>query len=169
MKFLNLLFLAAILSFGTSTINAQPLKTGMPVAYKASMDGWLVNLQEAQALSQKTGKPIMANFTGTDWCSWCIKLKKEVFLTPEFKSWAKENVILLELDFPKRFQLPAEIKQQNYQMSQALGVRGYPTIWFFTLSNNDQGQITINQIGTTGYVQGGPSAYIAKSNQILGK
>lgn len=169
MKLLNLLFLAAILSFGTTAVNAQPLKTGMPVAYKASMDGWLVKLQEAQALSQKTGKPIMANFTGTDWCSWCIKLKKEVFLTPEFKAWAKENVILLELDFPKRFQLPAEIKQQNYQMSQALGVRGYPTIWFFTLSNNDQGQVTINQIGTTGYVQGGPSAYIAKANQILGK
>ena len=46
--------------------------------YKASMDGWVVNLEKAQAISVKTGKPILANFTGTDWCGWCIRLKKEV-------------------------------------------------------------------------------------------
>ena len=48
--------------------------------YKASMNGWEVNLDAAQAISIKTGKPILANFTGTDWCGWCIRLKKEVFL-----------------------------------------------------------------------------------------
>ena len=52
--------------------------------YKASMDGWEVNLEIAQAISVKTGKPILANFTGTDWCGWCIRLKKEVFVKDEF-------------------------------------------------------------------------------------
>ena len=57
--------------------------------------GWIVSLDEAVALSEKTGKPIMANFTGSDWCGWCIRLKAEVFDTPEFKDWASDNVILL--------------------------------------------------------------------------
>ena len=74
--------------------------------YKASMDGWEVNLEKAQAISVKTGKPILANFTGTDWCGWCIRLKKEVFVKDEFIKWANENFVLLELDFPKRFVLP---------------------------------------------------------------
>lgn len=58
--------------------------------YKAENEGWLVNLEEAYQQSNKTGKPIMANFTGSDWCGWCKKLTASVFSKPEFKSWAKE-------------------------------------------------------------------------------
>lgn len=160
MKLGYILSLIALLSFSSFNIQAQPMKTGIAKPYEASMDGWLVSLEEANALSVKTGKPIMANFTGTDWCGWCKKLRREVFDTQEFKTWAKENVVLLELDFPRSFQVPDNIKAQNQQMSQALGVRGYPTIWFFTLSNNDKGQINIDPRGNTGYVAGGPAAFI---------
>ncbi|PIQ15370.1 MAG: thioredoxin, partial [Flavobacteriales bacterium CG18_big_fil_WC_8_21_14_2_50_32_9] len=83
------------------------------------MDGWEVDVNKAYEISKKTGKPILANFTGSDWCGWCIKLKNEVFIKDEFKTWAKDNVVLLELDFPRRFQLPEEIKQQNYGLQQA--------------------------------------------------
>lgn len=127
--------------------------------YKASMEGWEVDVNIAYEKSKKTGKPILANFTGSDWCGWCIKLKNEVFVKPEFKAWSKKNVILLELDFPRNKQIPEEIKQQNYGMQQAFGVRGYPTIWVFNLSKNDEGQFSIDAIGKSGYVAGGPSKF----------
>ena len=59
-------------------------------------DGWLVNYDEVYKASIEQDKPIMANFTGSDWCGWCKKLKKAVFDTETFKKWAAENVILFE-------------------------------------------------------------------------
>lgn len=129
--------------------------------YKATIDGWKVDLEKAQALSIETGKPILANFTGSDWCGWCTKLKKEVFVKDEFIKWAKENVILLELDYPKRLVVPQKIKQQNSQLAQAFGVRGYPTIWAFTISTNEETKKSeIKGLAKTGYVAGGPKAWI---------
>ena len=169
MKLGFIISIVALLGFSSVEVQAQPMKSGIETPYKASMDGWLVSLEEANALSVKTGKPIMANFTGTDWCGWCKKLRREVFDTPEFKKWAAENVILLELDFPRSFKLPENIQSQNQQMQQALSVRGYPTIWFFTLQNNDKGQVNINAMGKTGYVAGGPAAFIKVAEAQLAK
>ena len=119
--------------------------------YKAENEGWLVKIEDAYAESKKTGKPILANFTGSDWCGWCKRLTKAVFVEDEFKKWAKDNVILLELDFPRRKQLPDEIKQQNYQLQQAFRVSGYPTIWVFNLDKDDKGQFQIEALGKTNY------------------
>lgn len=120
--------------------------------YKAKNEGWLVNLEEARALSAKTGKPIMANFTGSDWCGWCKRLDQSVFHQPGFDKWAEENVILLELDFPRRFRVPNEVAQQNNGLKQALGVRGFPTIWVFDVDDKD-GKMNINPYGKTGYTK----------------
>lgn len=129
--------------------------------YKAHAEGWLVDINQAYELNKKTNKPIMANFTGSDWCGWCIRLKGEVFDKPEFKEWAKENVILLELDFPRRKKLPSNYVEQNRGLQQAFGVRGYPTIWVFNLDKDaTSGQFKIDALGKTGYVRGGPTAFI---------
>lgn len=119
--------------------------------YKAENEGWLVNVDEAYAQSEKTGKPILANFTGSDWCGWCKRLTKSVFIHEEFKTWAKKNVVLLELDFPRRKQLPPAIRQQNASLQKAFSVRGYPTIYVFDLSKNDSGEFAINALGKTNY------------------
>ena len=95
------------LSFGPSTPQISEED------YKASMEGWMVKIENAHKKSIAEGKPILANFTGTDWCGWCIRLRKEVFDTKKFKDWANENVVLLELDFPRRFKLPESIQQQT--------------------------------------------------------
>ena len=121
--------------------------------YKAENEGWLVDVDEAYELSQKTGKPILANFTGSDWCGWCKRLTKSVFIHDEFKTWANDNVILLELDFPKRKQLPAAIKAQNQNLQRAFQVRGYPTIWLFDLTKNETGEFNIAALGKTGYTK----------------
>ena len=121
--------------------------------YAAKNEGWMVNLDMAFAESEKTGKPIMANFTGSDWCGWCKRLDKSVFHQPGFKDWADKNVVLLELDFPRRFRLPKEIAQQNRQMQQSLGVRGYPTIWLFDMDKDESGKFNISPLGKNGLHQ----------------
>ncbi|HQU60881.1 MAG: thioredoxin family protein [Phaeodactylibacter sp.] len=120
--------------------------------YTAENKGWLVDLDQAYALSKKTGKPIMANFTGSDWCGWCKKLTASVFSTPEFKKWADKNVVLLELDFPRRKQIPDKIRQQNNSLQQAFQVRGYPTVWVFRAKKDPgTGQYELEALGKTGY------------------
>lgn len=119
--------------------------------YKAGNEGWLVDLDEAYQISQKTGKPIMANFTGSDWCGWCKRLTANVFSKPQFKKWAEDNVVLLELDFPRRKQLPDDIRQQNYSLQQAFKVRGYPTVWVFNLEKDANDRFAIEALGRTGY------------------
>lgn len=155
-----------------STIVAMLLLTGMATAqdnYTASNEGWLVDVNEAYEKSRETGKPIMANFTGSDWCGWCKKLTKSVFSKSEFKEWAEDNVVLLELDFPKRKKLPENIKKQNIGLQQALGVRGYPTIWVFYLEPQEQTKkFQIKTIGKTGYKSSVQSFISEVDNMIQG-
>jgi protein disulfide-isomerase len=133
---------------------ALALSTNLAIAqadnYTAGNQGWMVDLDKAFAASKKEGKPILANFTGSDWCGWCKRLTATVFSKPEFKSWAAKNVILLELDFPRRFQIPAKYQQQNNMLRGSFKVTGYPTIWVFNLDKNN-GQYQIDALGKTGY------------------
>ena len=128
---------------------------------------WHEDLNEAVAISQKENKPIMLFFTGSDWCGWCIRLQKEVFFKPEFTKWASENVVLVELDYPRKKAQSKELKAQNSQLQQQFQVRGYPTIWFVKADKNSSGQVNLSQLGKTGYVKGGPSVWISGANQLL--
>ena len=128
---------------------------------------WETNLTNAIELSNKTHKPLFLFFTGSDWCGWCMKLQKEVFKTPEFTKWANDNVILVELDFPKRTPQPEEIKQQNGQLNNFFKVRGYPTVLITDVVKNDDGKIQFAPRGSSGYVAGGPSAWLEGANKIM--
>ena len=116
---------------------------------------WHTSLPEVHELSKATNKPIFAFFTGSDWCGWCKKLQMDVFSKPEFIEWAQKNVILLELDFPRTKQLPAELAQQNSGMQQALKVSGYPTCWLiFTTKVEATNNYNISTLGSLGYPSG---------------
>ena len=139
--------------------------------FKAAQDdNWLVNVDEAYEISKKTNKPILANFTGSDWCGWCKVLRKEVFNTPEFKEWAVDNVVLLELDFPRRTQLPAKQQQQNASLQQAFRVTGFPTVWVFDLNKaKDSDKFELQAYGKTGYVKGGANKYTKDLDKMIAK
>ncbi len=123
-----------------------------PAVNKAENEGWITSLDEAVALSNKSGKPIMANFTGSDWCGWCKRLTSAVFSKDEFKTWASKNVVLLELDFPRFKQLPTELRNQNQALQQQFQVGGFPTIWVFDAAQNKSTkQFEFTQLGRTGY------------------
>jgi protein disulfide-isomerase len=107
-------------------------------------------------------------FTGSDWCGWCIRLQNEVFKTPEFITWAKEKVVLVELDFPRRTPQSDAIKLQNSQMQQMFQVQGYPKIWIVKPTVTD-GKTNFEKLGESGYVAGGPAAFLKGTNQMLEK
>ena len=121
--------------------------------YKATMQGWEVDLNVAYKLSKEKKLPILANFTGSDWCGWCIRLKNSVFITEEFKKWAAKNVILLEVDFPRRSKLPDNIAQQNNGLKQAFKIAGYPTVWVFDIDlDKKTGKTNLMGLAKTGYM-----------------
>ena len=126
-----------------------------------AQDGWLTSYADATKESKKTGKPILMDFTGSNWCGWCIKLKTEVFNTPEFKAWAAKKVVLLELDFPQGVEQPAELKKQNKELSQKYNIEGFPTIIF--------ADATGKELGKYGYDEGGPAVWTKKADEFLKK
>ena len=131
-----------------------------PTGEEAGEGGWITSYKDALAKAKKEKKVVLADFTGSDWCGWCIKLKDEVFSKPEFQEWAKEHVVLLELDFPKKKQLSDELKKQNEELAKEFGIQGYPTIVFI----DPKGK----KVGKSGYVEGGPAAWIAAAEKELG-
>ena len=127
---------------------------------------WHTDVNKAIEISIAEKKPLFMFFTGSDWCGWCIRLQKEVFTTPKFKKWAEENVILLELDYPRRTPQTEEIKKQNQELQQFFKVRGYPTLHMFTVGISD-GKTQITALGKMGYLAGGPTPWIANANNYL--
>ena len=120
---------------------------------------WRTDFERAKQEAAVLGRPILADFTGSDWCSWCIKLKREVFDTAAFAAWASENVVLLEVDFPQRSELPPALEKQNHQLAQRYGVNGYPTIVFLDAG----GEV----LARYGYDEGGPEAWISVAESKL--
>ena len=147
------ILIVALLILGATTVEAQELK-------------WETNMEQASQIAIKTKKPLLMFFTGSDWCGWCIRLQNEVLKKPEFAAWAKENVVLLELDYPRRTPQLPEIQKQNMELQQMFEVRGYPTIWLANPSKKD-GKTNLEKLGSTGYVAGGPSAWLAGADGIL--
>jgi len=129
---------------------------------------WETNVTKAMAISNETKKPLLLFFTGSDWCGWCIRLQKEVLKTPEFALWAKENVVLVELDFPRRAPQAPEIKKQNDELQMAFGIQGFPTI-ILANATTKEGKVNFEGIGSTGYVAGGPTAWLTVANGFLKK
>jgi protein disulfide-isomerase len=129
---------------------------------------WHTDVNKAIELSIESEKPLFMFFTGSDWCGWCIRLQKEVFFKPDFVKWAKENLILVELDFPRRKKLDETLKQQNDNLRQMFAVRGYPTGWFVVPEIEDK-KVNFKRLGSQGYVAGGPTNWINGANKILSK
>lgn len=92
---------------------------------------------------------------------------KEVLKTSEFNKWAKDNVILVELDFPRAPNQTPEVRQQNDEIQKAFGIQGYPTVYFAKAATTPEGRVNFQGIGKTGYVAGGPVAWLEVANGIL--
>ncbi len=119
---------------------------------------WQTDLPKAQTQAKTEKKLVMLDFTGSDWCGWCIKLNKEVFSQPEFAEYAKKNVVAVEVDFPNKKKLSAAQKQANDALAKKYEIKGYPTI----IVLNSEGK----KVGELGYQAGGPKAFIAELEKL---
>ncbi|MDP2172529.1 MAG: thioredoxin family protein [Candidatus Cloacimonadaceae bacterium] len=122
---------------------------------------WITDWDQALAASKELGRPVLIDFTGSDWCGWCIKLKGEVFSKPAFIEYAKDNLILLMIDFPRKRKLPVEQQTANQKLAEKFEVEGFPTIVLV----NENGK----EIKRTGYQPGGPEKYIDHIKSLLPK
>ena len=97
---------------------------------------WVTGYDAAVKLAVETKRPILVLFTGSDWCPWCIKLDKEMLSNQQFKDWAKDNVVLLYLDFPQNKKLSASQVKTNNDLKTKYGCDGFPSMYLI----NEKGE-----------------------------
>ena len=124
-------------------------------------DLWSEDYPAGLARAKQEGKYILLDFTGSDWCGWCKRLKAEVFSKPSFKEYARENLVCLMIDFPRGKSQSKELQAQNIELSNKFGVAGYPTI----IVLDPDGAFA----GHTGYLPGGPARYVDNLKSMIAK
>lgn len=119
---------------------------------------WETDYAAALKQAKAENRHVFLFFTGSDWCGWCKRLNKEILSTPEFAQYSKEKLILVELDFPKKRKLAANVKSQNAMLAGKYKIEGYPTIIILDSSGS--------KIGELGYQEGGPGPFIASLDKF---
>jgi protein disulfide-isomerase len=142
----------------SETAESAPAQSPAAPRSSATKAGWLTSYEEGQQEAKASNKLVLLDFTGSDWCGWCIMLDREVFSKPQFKEYASKNLVLIEVDFPKRKPMADSLRVQNVQLAQRYQIQSFPTI----IVLNGAGQI----VGELGYMKGGPDAFIAALEKL---
>ncbi len=134
--------------------------TQLAPAPNSPIGTWTTDYKRAQEEAKASHKLLLLDFTGSDWCGFCIQLDKAILAQPQFKDYASKNLVLVEIDFPRRGgsrwnAQPAELKKQNEQLAERYQVEGFPTL------------VVLNGEGKTvwrydGLYQGGIAAFLAE-------
>ncbi|PYL06413.1 MAG: hypothetical protein DME34_09090 [Verrucomicrobia bacterium] len=124
---------------------------------------WLTDYNKAQQEAKTNNKLLLVNFTGSDWCGFCIMLDRQVFSKPEFKDYASKNLVLLEIDFPRmggpRWKAQSDgLRRQSEELARKYQIYGFPTIVVL----NGEGKM----VGELGYMDGGPAPFIAELEKL---
>lgn len=128
----------------------------------AGGEGWTSDFEAAKKQAAEQKKDLLIDFTGSDWCGWCIKLNDEVFKKDVFKAGAKDKFVLVEIDFPQDdSKLTEATRKQNEALQEKYGIQGFPTI----LLTDAEGK----PFAATGYQEGGPEKYVAHLDELRGK
>jgi|GEM_PF-668856 thioredoxin-related protein len=120
---------------------------------------WFTDIEAAQAKARNENKILLLDFTGSDWCPWCQKLKKEILDQPEFAEFVNPRIVAAEVDFPHHKQLPEAQRQVNDKLAQVLEIKGFPTVVLVDSTGRPMGQ--------TGYTAGGPKPFIESLQRII--
>lgn len=124
----------------------------------AASPGWHSDFAVAQGFARKTHKPLLLNFTGSDWCIWCKRMKAETLDRKEFIGYASTNLLLVEVDFPNANPLPQAAQDANEALKSRYKIEGFPTFILVDAEGNEIGR-------QTGYLKGGASAFIKQVDE----
>lgn len=149
------LLLAALIAVGLIATDREQIHA----AESATGANWLTDFEAAQATARAEGKPLLLDFTGSDWCIWCIRLTDEVFSREAFVSYADASLVLAKIDFPMKKPQSEELVAQNRALAEKFGIQGFPTIILLS----PEGEL----LAKTGYQRGGPEAYVAHLQKFL--
>lgn len=129
-------------------------------AVTASARDWETDFAKATEAAKAGDKVMLLDFTGSDWCGWCKRLDKEIFAKKEFKEFAKDKLVCVELDFPQQKAQSSKLKKQNAALQNKYGVRGYPTL--VLLSPDGE-----KEIGRPANRLNGPGPFIAEVEGLI--
>lgn len=127
---------------------------------------WLTDFELAKKEAARKKVPILADFSGSDWCGWCVKLDSEVFSKPAFLRYTKKNLVLFLADFPRSKKQSPKIKKQNAELAKKFAIRGFPTVLLLD-KNGDVMKSKDGKPLKTGYQRGGPKAYIKHLKALI--
>ncbi|PYK39249.1 MAG: hypothetical protein DME60_10020 [Verrucomicrobia bacterium] len=149
-------------SFVKASLSIVPLAIFLSVelAFSAQADpGWQTDYKKAQEEAKTNKKLLLVDFTGSDWCGYCIRLNREILSKSQFKDYASKNLVLLEVDFPRAKQQSTTLKEQNQRLAEEYQIEGFPTI---VVLNGDGRKVWRYD----GYFPDGPDAFIAALEKL---
>jgi len=122
--------------------------------------GWIQDFDAAVDVAKREKKDLFVDFTGSDWCSWCIRLNKEVFVHDEFLEPIRKKYVLVMLDYPQKPEALARVpnRERNQEVAQRYQIDGYPTVVLMTAEGEEYGRM--------GYQPGGPLAYVEAIEEL---
>lgn len=123
---------------------------------------WLTDFKAATEKARAEKKLVLLDFTGSDWCPPCRALHKNVLTSEAFATFAKANLVLVEVDFPRSKEMSAAQKTANKELAQKFGIRGYPTV----IMLDADGKEVFKQVGYGGEAA---QAYVAKLEKAAKK
>ena len=123
---------------------------------------WRTDLPGSLNQARSDNKLVLLDFTGSDWCPWCIKFDQDVLSTDRFAGYAASKLELVKLDFPRSTPQSDDLKRANDALAKQFNVDGFPT---YVLLNSD-GRELGRQVG---YREGGPDAFIAELDNFSKK
>ena len=124
----------------------------------AGGEGWITDMEAAKTQAAKEKKDLLLDFTGSDWCGWCIKLNEEVFSKDAFKTGIKDKFVPVEIDFPRKKELEPKLKEQNKALQEKMKIGGYPTIILCDATGRPYAK--------TGYQEGGAEKYVKSLDEL---
>jgi len=135
------------------------------VAPAFASENWTTDLPAALVQAAKEKKLVLVDFNGSDWCGPCIMLKSKVFDKSEFLTYAKDKLILVDIDFPRNKKLDPSVSKANEALAKQYAVRGFPSIYVM----NAQGIVVGGFVGgnsSVSAVQGMLNVAIANAAKI---
>jgi thioredoxin-related protein len=146
----------------------MPLLAGGPILAQNSAApeappevSWQTDYTRALETAGREHKLVLLDFTGSDWCIWCHRLEDEILTQKPFLNFARANLVLVELDFPRAKAQSKELKTQNETLSGKFSVEGYPTIILVDPSGRE--------LGRTGYMEGGAKTFVRELKRFSAK